>query len=38
MRFYEFAPVAKPVLKISQPQANTPPTPLPGNATHTHSR
>ena len=31
MRFYEFAPVAKPVLKISQPQANTPPTPLPGN-------
>ena len=35
MRFYEFAPVAKPVLKISQPQANTPPTPFPGNTTPT---
>ncbi len=35
MRFYEFAPQAKPVLKISRPQANTPPTPLPGNATPT---
>ncbi len=39
MRFYEFAPQAKPVLKISQQQqarqhqlqANTPPTPQPGN-------
>jgi hypothetical protein len=31
MCFYEFVPVAKPVLKISQPQANTPSTPLPGN-------
>ncbi len=35
MRFYEFAPQAKPVLKIIQPQANTPPTPLPGNAAST---
>lgn len=35
MRFYEFAPQAKPVLKISQPQANTPPTTLPGNTTPT---
>ena len=35
MRFYEFAPQAKPVLKISQSQANTPPTPLPGNAAPT---
>ena len=31
MRFYEFAPAAKPVLKISQPQANTPVTPWPAN-------
>ena len=31
MRFYEFAPAAKPVLKISQPQANTPATPWPKN-------
>lgn len=31
MRFYEFAPTAKPVLKISQPQANTPATPMPGS-------
>ena len=31
MRFYEFAPAAKPVLKISQPQANTAPTPWPTN-------
>jgi len=31
MRFYEFAPAAKPVLKISQHQANTPATPFPGN-------
>lgn len=39
MRFYEFAPTARPVLKISQQQqanqavaqSNTPPTPLPTN-------
>ena len=47
MRFYEFAPQAKPVLKISQQQqarqqqlqANTPPSPLPGNkpATPAHA-
>lgn len=35
MRFYEFAPAAKPVLKISQPQANTPATPWPANTTAT---
>ncbi len=35
MRFYEFAPIAKPVLKVSQPQANTPASPLPGNTTPT---
>jgi hypothetical protein len=39
MRFYEFAPAARPVLKISQQQqanqatnqSNTPPTPFPAN-------
>ncbi len=31
MRFYEFAPAAKPVLKISQPQSNTAPMPWPSN-------
>ena len=45
MRFYEFASVARPVLKISQQQqanqaanqSNTPPTPLPTNKLQTPS-
>lgn len=35
MRFYEFAPAPKPVLKISQNQANAVPTAMPGNAAPT---
>jgi hypothetical protein len=41
MRFYEFATLARPVLKISQQThpagANTPPTPLPRNTLPTQA-